>query len=92
MAYLNWRSNIPLIYDWISHSHLVWPALSMCWGGALGVAKATTDGSVDDAADQHDSVVRALYYSTRTGASASRYVLSAHCRVISRCPASLAAA
>ncbi len=33
VGYLNWKANIPILYDWFSHSHLVWPSLSMAWGG-----------------------------------------------------------
>ncbi|XP_078151925.1 WD-40 repeat-containing protein MSI4-like [Carex rostrata] len=31
--YQNWKSNVPVIYDWFTGHKLVWPSLSCRWGG-----------------------------------------------------------
>jgi hypothetical protein len=67
-AYLNWKGNVPLTYDWFSHSHLLWPSLSMCWGGVVGFTTAAATAGTDEEPTVRASTVRAVYYATRTGA------------------------
>eukprot|EP00898_Chlorokybus_atmophyticus_P005036 jgi/Chlat1/5533/Chrsp369S05397 len=55
-GYRRWRAVIPLLYDWLSNHHLVWPSLSCRWGPVIATHtyKTTqraylseqTDGSV----------------------------------------------
>lgn len=35
--YLQWKANVPLLYDWMSHSKLMWPSLSVAWGACVKV-------------------------------------------------------
>ena len=75
-----------MLYDWLSHSHLVWPSLSMCWGGVIGFSSTPLpqphgeDGAAHDDGDAfvaHTSTNRAVYYATRTGGHATLCVTTA---------------
>ena len=66
-AYVAWRDNIPFLYDWITHSHFVWPALSCAWGGVTGIAAPTPAVTKGPAWRATQTIQRALYYSSRTG-------------------------
>jgi hypothetical protein len=66
-AYIAWRDNIPFLYDWITHSHFMWPALSFAWGGVVGLASSAPAIVKGDAWRATQSVIRSVYFSTRTG-------------------------
>jgi hypothetical protein len=71
IGYVNWKSNVPLTYDWLTHSHLLWPSLSMCWGGVVGFATptvTTAEAGVEEEPMMHAATLRSVYYATRTGA------------------------
>jgi hypothetical protein len=67
LAYVRWRDNIPFLYDWITHSHFTWPALSFAWGGVVGVSNPTPALVKGEDWRATQTIVRSVYFSTRTG-------------------------
>lgn len=67
LAYVRWRDNIPYLYDWITHSHFTWPALSFAWGGVVGVANPAPALVKGEDWRATQTIVRSVYFSTRTG-------------------------
>jgi len=57
LEYVAWKSNTPVLYDWLQHYNSDWPALGMCWGARVPDRCTST---------MH---VQQFYLSTRTSAS-----------------------
>ena len=58
---MQWKSNVPLLYDWLQHYNFEWPSLSFCWGQVL------------DGGETESSTTQRFFMSTRTGERVSRF-------------------
>ncbi|VFQ81360.1 unnamed protein product [Cuscuta campestris] len=66
--YDQWKSIVPILYDWIAHHNLVWPSLSCRWGPVV---------------EQHsDKILQRLYLSEQTDQSAPNTLIIANCEVV----------
>lgn len=52
--YMQWKANVPLLYDWLQHYNFEWPSLSFCWGQVLDGGETAT------------STTQRFFMSTRT--------------------------
>ncbi|KAK9072032.1 hypothetical protein SSX86_008464 [Deinandra increscens subsp. villosa] len=66
--YRNWKSVVPILYDWLANHNLVWPSLSCRWGPLLDQSK-------------HKNRQR-LYLSEQTDGSVPNTLLIANCEVV----------
>ncbi|GLT79078.1 hypothetical protein SLA2020_505850 [Shorea laevis] len=68
--YTQWKSLVPVLYDWLANHNLVWPSLSCRWGPQL--EKATYKNR------------QRLYLSEQTDGSVPNTLVIANCEVVKR--------
>ncbi|XP_042483367.1 WD-40 repeat-containing protein MSI4-like isoform X2 [Macadamia integrifolia] len=66
--YTQWKSLVPIVYDWLAHHSLVWPSLSCRWGPQL--EQATYKNR------------QRLYLSEQTDGSVPNTLVLANCEVV----------
>ena len=64
--YMIWKSNTPLLYDWLLHHNSEWPSLSAWWGPVITPPPG--------ASSKPKSFVQRMYLSTRTGSFVRSFV------------------
>ncbi|CAH9083908.1 unnamed protein product [Cuscuta europaea] len=66
--YDQWKSLVPVLYDWFANHNLVWPSLSCRWGPVV---------------EQHShKILQRLYLSEQTDQSAPNTLVIANCEVV----------
>ncbi|KAF5726062.1 putative WD-repeat protein [Tripterygium wilfordii] len=66
--YTQWKSLVPVLYDWLANHNLVWPSLSCRWGPQLDVATYKNR--------------QRLYLSEQTDGSVPNTLVIANCEVV----------
>lgn len=66
--YSNWKSLVPILYDWLSSHNLLWPSLSCRWGPLLEQGKIKNR--------------QRLYLSEQTDGSVPNTLVIANCEVV----------
>lgn len=66
--YSNWKSVVPILYDWIANHNLLWPSLSCRWGPLLEQSKNKNR--------------QRLYLSEQTDGSVPNTLVIANCDVV----------
>ncbi|XP_024959239.1 WD-40 repeat-containing protein MSI4-like [Cynara cardunculus var. scolymus] len=66
--YNNWKSVVPILYDWLANHNLVWPSLSCRWGPLLEQSKNKNK--------------QRLYLSEQTDGSVPNTLVIANCDVV----------
>ncbi|XP_059633102.1 WD-40 repeat-containing protein MSI4-like [Cornus florida] len=66
--YLQWKSIVPLLYDWLTNHNLVWPSLSCRWGPQLEQGKYKNR--------------QRLYLSEQTDRTVPNTLVIANCEVV----------
>ncbi|GMH04081.1 hypothetical protein Nepgr_005920 [Nepenthes gracilis] len=66
--YVQWKSLVPVLYDWLANHNLVWPSLSCRWGPQLEQAKYKNR--------------QRLYLSEQTDGSVPNTLVIANCEIV----------